>query len=241
MFKDIPKFVINLDRKPDRLEMFDKEMKWIGWEYERFSAVDTNSYIGCALSFVRLAEISIERNYDYVIIFEDDIFFMPYMRDNIDLLEDEIFSKYTDWDIFHFGPSLHRPLSRYKDSENLLDLTTLPPKEDKHKGIYGTSGFILSRKSLEYFLYWDQNKYTDNSHRHKPIDVYLDVAIYPILQSITYKLPIVVQRNYYSDINKTFDKNHYIMTYNWNGYCPDKLPAKYLDQEYCIDMKRYEN
>ena len=49
MFKEIPKFVINLDRKQDRLELFDKEMKYIGWEYERFPAIDTNSYIGCAL------------------------------------------------------------------------------------------------------------------------------------------------------------------------------------------------
>ena len=240
MFKDIPKFVINLDRKKDRLELFDKEMKYIGWEYERFSAVDTNSYIGCAMSFMKLCEMATKNNYEHIIIFEDDVFFMPYAKEAIAELETEIFTKTTNWELFHFGPTIHRPLAAY--NENLLDLTNLPPKDPaKHTSIFGTSGFILSKKTFDYFLEWNTNKYTDNSHMHKAIDHYLDIAVYPNVQSYTYKLPIVVQRNYYSDINKTFDKNHYTMTYNWNVYCPDKLPIKYMDQDYCTSIKENEN
>jgi GR25 family glycosyltransferase involved in LPS biosynthesis len=240
MFKEIPKFVINLDRKQDRLELFDKEMKYIGWEYERFPAIDTNSYIGCALSFMKICEIAKERNYNEIIVLEDDIFFMPYSKKNLKELEEEIFEKTTNWEIFHFGPTIHRPLSKYND--NLLDLTNLPPKDpNRHTSIFGTSGFILREKSYDYFLNWNTNKYTDNSHLHKSIDSFLDLAAYPVLQSFTYKFPVVVQRNYYSDINKTVDKNHYLMTYNWNVYCPDKLPNSHLDQDYCTKLKENEN
>jgi GR25 family glycosyltransferase involved in LPS biosynthesis len=45
-FADIPKFVINLDRRPDRLESITKEMEYIGWDFERFAGIDTNSYMG---------------------------------------------------------------------------------------------------------------------------------------------------------------------------------------------------
>lgn len=238
MFKDIPKFVINLDRKKDRLDLFDKEMEYIGWEYERFSAIDTNSYVGCGLSFINLCELAIERNYEHIMIFEDDIYFMPYAKDVIPELETEIFEKITDWKIFHFGPTLHRPVNHSKKSKNLLDLTNLPIKKNNHTEIYGTSGFVFKKEIFEPIIKWNTNKYIENSHMHKPIDVYINKVLYPIFQSYTYKLPVVVQRNYYSDINKTFDKNHYLMTYNWNIYCPDKLPFKYLDQDYCTSLKK---
>ena len=51
------------------------------------------------------------------------------------------------------------------------------------------------------------------------------------------KLPLVVQKNDYSDINKTTDSNHYVMTYNWNVYFPDKLENIYLDYNNCIQIR----
>jgi GR25 family glycosyltransferase involved in LPS biosynthesis len=82
-FSKIKKFVINLDRREDRLDHFKKEMEWIGWDYERFPAIDTNSYIGCALSHKRLSEICLESDDEYFMFLEDDIFFMPYAKEQI--------------------------------------------------------------------------------------------------------------------------------------------------------------
>jgi len=44
-FNSIPKFVVNLDRRPDRLEHITNEMKYIGWDWERFPAIDLKEII----------------------------------------------------------------------------------------------------------------------------------------------------------------------------------------------------
>ena len=238
--KDIPKFVINLDRRQDRLVDFDREMRYVGWNYERFSAVDTNSYIGCAQSHQQLARIILDRQYSYAIVMEDDICFMPYAQSLIDKLDNILFKNDISWDIIHFAPSIHRPLNRLNDY--LLDLTHLPPKdESKHRGIYGTSGFILTSKACEYIVEWDTDKFLFNSHRQIPIDQYLDTIVYPNIASACPNLPIFVQRDSLSDINHTYDHNHYLMTYNWNEYCPSKLPEQMLSAAYCESLKRYEH
>jgi GR25 family glycosyltransferase involved in LPS biosynthesis len=233
-FKEIPKFVINLDRRPDRLESVKEEFSYIGWDFERFSAVDTNSYEGCAYSHQKIAQIILERGYDYAMVFEDDIFFMPYAKKLIPLIEQELSE--NEWEFFHFAPSIHRPLNKF--SENLVDLTNLPPKDpDRHRGIFGTSGFILTKKSAEYVTKWNTNDIIENTHMQVPIDEFLDRGVYPNMQSFSAKLPLVVQKSGYSDINKTMDSNHYIMTYNWNVYFPDKLESVYLDHGRCVEIR----
>lgn len=229
-FQEIPKFVINLDRRTDRLEHIKSEFNHMGWTFERFPAVDTNSYEGCALSHVEISKIILEKGLDYAMVFEDDIFFMPYTKELIGSIENEL--EGIDFSLFHFAPSIHRPLSKL--SENLIDMTNLPPKDpNKHRGIFGTSGFLLTQSSCEFIINWDTNKYIENSHRQMPIDEYMDRCLYPNLKSCTFKYPLITQKDDFSDINKTFDKNHYLMTYNWNAYMPFGLEQKYYDFDFC--------
>ena len=233
-FDDIPKFLINLDRREDRLKSVSEEFQYMGWTFERFSAVDTNSYEGCAYSHQKIAKLILERGYEYAMVFEDDIFFMPYVKKLIPLIEQELNN--VDWSFFHFAPSIHRPLSKY--SNNLLDLTTLPPKDpNRHRGIFGTSGFILTKEACKIIAEWDTNVIIENSHKQIPIDEFLDRALYPKLQSFSATLPLVVQKYDFSDINKTMDSNHYVMTYNWNVYCPDKLDNRFLEYNKCLEMR----
>jgi GR25 family glycosyltransferase involved in LPS biosynthesis len=233
-FNEIPKFVINLERRPDRLESVKKEFDYMGWSFERFNAVDTNSYEGCAYSHQEVAKIILERGYDYAMVFEDDIFFMPYAKKLIPMIEEELSN--NDWSFFHFAPSIHRPLNKF--SENLVDLTTLPPKDpSKHRGIFGMSGFILTKKACEYIVKWNTNEIIENSHIQVSIDEFLDRAVYPNMQSFSAKLPLIVQKMGYSDINKTIDSNHYLMTYNWNVYFPDKLGNEYLNYDKCLELR----
>ena len=81
------------------------------------------------------------------------------------------------------------------------------------------------------------NNVIENAHKQIPIDDYFDRALYPRLQSFSSTLPLVTQKYDFSDINKTMDSNHYLMTYNWNVYCPDKLENKYLEYNKCVEMK----
>lgn len=233
-FNEIPKFVINLKRRSDRLESVTEEFNYMGWNFERFDAIDTNSYEGCAYSHQQIAKIILERGYDYAMVFEDDIFFMPYAKELIPKIEEEL--NKNEWYFFHLAPSIHRPLNKF--SENLVNLTKLPPKDpNRHRGIFGTSGFILTKKSCEYIVEWNTNKIIENSQKQIPIDEFLDRAVYPNMQSFCAKLPLIVQKKDYSDINKTMDSNFYVMTYNWNVYFPDKISNEYMDYERCLKIR----
>ena len=81
-FNEIPKFVINLERRSDRLDLVTKEFEYMGWEFERFNAIDTNSYLGCAYSHQQIAQIILDREYEFAMVFEDDIFFYALYKKN---------------------------------------------------------------------------------------------------------------------------------------------------------------
>lgn len=68
-------FYINLDHRKDRNEAMIKELKKIGIESpNRFPAIKTqNGAVGCSLSHLRCIQEAIEKDWDYVCIFEDDI------------------------------------------------------------------------------------------------------------------------------------------------------------------------
>ena len=234
-FNKIPKIVLNLKRRQDRLEKFKIEMDYIGWDFEVFESIDTGSYEGCAFSHQKIAKDFLEKDLDYLLVMEDDLFFMPYAKKVIQECEDEL--NKIQWDFFHFGPSIHRPLSKYNDK--LVDLNNLPPKDEiKHRGIFGTTAFIITKKSAEIIVNWDTNKYIENKHKQVPIDEYFDKVLYKKVRSFCPYLLLTTQQNDFSDINKTFDNNHYLLTYNWNVYLPDKLPTLMFDFEYCKNIRK---
>jgi hypothetical protein len=229
-FKSIKKIVINLKRREDRLLKFREEMAYMDWDYEIFEAIDTNSYEGCALSHQKIAQDFLKSEDEYLLVMEDDIFFLPHAKKVLQEVENEL--NKVSWDFFHFGPSIHRPLKKYNDI--LVDLNNLPPKdEQKHRGIYGTTAFVITKQSAEIIANWDTSKYYHNTHRQIPIDQYFDIVLYKMSRAFCPYLTITTQRDFFSDINQTFDLNHYRLTYNWNVYLPDKLPSQYLDFEYC--------
>ena len=98
----IRKIVINLKRRPNRLQNFHREMEYIGWDYEIFEAIDKGSYIGCALSHQKIIEDFLKTDDEYLMVMEDDCFFMPYAKNQIEKSLDELNG--VEWDFFHLGP-----------------------------------------------------------------------------------------------------------------------------------------
>jgi hypothetical protein len=78
--RKVKKIVINLERRPDRLKLFKDEMDFIGWEYDIFKAIDYGSYLGCAYSHLKILEDFLATDEKYIMIFEDDCYFMPYVK-----------------------------------------------------------------------------------------------------------------------------------------------------------------
>jgi GR25 family glycosyltransferase involved in LPS biosynthesis len=228
--KSIPKYVINLDGRKDRLEHIQSEYEYLGWEFIRYSAVNTGSYEGCALSHIAIAEEAYNNGHEYVWVTEDDVFFMPYFKELLSNCLNDLSSK--EWDLFHFAPSIHRPM--YYDSGYLVDLSCeKPPKEEKHRGIYGTSGFIYKTKMFSEFKKWHGCKKWPNPATQKPFDVFFDEYIYENNQCYCPHYPLVTQIADYSTINRGVWNNHYIITYNWKAYIDKTLPQKYLDINEC--------
>ena len=65
---------INLDKRTDRKEHMEELLK--DYDYERISAIeDEKGYIGCVKSHIYCLELAKERDYDEVIILEDDFIF----------------------------------------------------------------------------------------------------------------------------------------------------------------------
>jgi GR25 family glycosyltransferase involved in LPS biosynthesis len=106
-------FVVNLDRRPDRMELFLKNE--FPFDVERVSAIEhPNGGEGCRLSHFKIMEQ--QKEFPFV-IFEDDCQFVEPWS----LVETAIAQLPSDWDALWLGGTLDGPLNRY--SQNLFTLT----------------------------------------------------------------------------------------------------------------------
>jgi len=73
--------VINLDRRTDRMETLDAQLKELGIEYERFSAVDAVAEGIDPIQACRQSHIQVlEQSEGLTLILEDDALFMENFR-----------------------------------------------------------------------------------------------------------------------------------------------------------------
>ena len=227
----IPKFVVNLERRPDRLEHIQKEMDYMGWDYELFKAVDLNNHGGCTLSHTEIIKIAKERGYDSVMVIEDDCTFLPYSKDLVNKIDTE--SGDFEFGVINLAPTLNRKVNRSEENPLFLDITNLPPKLEHERGVFATN-MIIYHSSI----------YDDVLELEKPeklgyyaIDDYIYQFILPIKQSYSPILPIAPQMSSWSDVSQGQYNNFYTQTYNWNLYSPCKIPSEYLHGTLTNDLK----
>ena len=73
----IPILYINLKSRTDRNKEIINELNKYNLKGERVEAInEDDGYIGCALSHIKCLDLAIERNYEEVIILEDDFIFL---------------------------------------------------------------------------------------------------------------------------------------------------------------------
>ena len=222
----IPKFVVNLERRPDRLEYIQKEMDYMGWEYELFKAVDLNSHRGCTLSHTEIIKIAKERGYDSVMVIEDDCSFLPYSKNLINKIDTE--SGDFKFGIINLAPTLNRKVNRSEENQLFLDITNLPPKLEHERGVFATNMIIYHSSVYDDFLELEKPEKLG----YYAIDDYIYQFILPIKQSYSPILPIAPQMSSWSDVSQGQYNNFYTQTYNWNLYSPYKIPNEFLDYKY---------
>ena len=142
-FSEIPKFVVNLETRPDNLELIKKEMGYIGWDFEKFNAVNRNSYMGCTLSHLEIIKIAKERGYDRVMVIEDDCVFMPYAKSFLEDIEKQI--EGIEFGVFNITPTLNRKVNVSNKYDLLLDITNIPPKEEHLAETFATNILIYDK------------------------------------------------------------------------------------------------
>jgi len=228
-FQELPKFVINLESRPDRLEDIKFELEYVGWDFELFNAINRNSYMGCTLSHLEILKISEERGYRRVMIIEDDCQFMPYCKSLIQDLESQISD--IDFGVMNLAPTLNRPVNISSKYNLLLDITNLPPKpNDRLTEIFATNILIYDLKVLDAVRAIKDYAFQSGDYV-LPIDEHLVKNVYPKFQSYTPILPIAPQKNSYSDVSHGMYNNFYTQTYNWNQYSPVKIHHNFLNQD----------
>jgi hypothetical protein len=234
-FNEIPKFVINLERRPDRLEKVKKEMEYIGWDFELFKAIDTNSYMGISLSTLEILKIAKERNYPRVMIIEDDIGFMPYAKDFLSKLENAC--EGLEFGVLNLAPTLNRYINRSETNELLLDMTNLPQKAEHLRDIYAANMIIYD--SSIYDKMEGIRDYTFQSGDFfYALDDYTFQFIVQKYQSYCPILPVAPQGKDVSNISEGEYNNFYLQTYNWNVFSPIKIPSEFLDQYRNAEMRK---
>ena len=223
IFTDAPKFVVNLERRKDRLESIKKEMDYIGWQYEYFQAVDTNSHVGCTKSHLEIIKLAKERNYEKVLVVEDDCTIMPYAKSFIEQCEKN--SDGIEFAIINLAPTLNRPVNVSQKFPWFLDITNLPPKEEHHRGIFATNMIMYHESIYDKVL-----EIEDPSNlNYYAIDDFIYQFITSHNQSYTPIVPIGPQISDWSDVSHGQYNNFYTQTYNWNHYSSVKIPSEYLD------------
>lgn len=104
-------FVINLDRRTDRMATIDAHLQSYGLKYERFSAIETpgQGIVGCGLSHMAVLRLAKKRGYKNVLILEDDFEFLV-TKTELENYLDGLFthSPPIEFDVCMLSYNLHR-------------------------------------------------------------------------------------------------------------------------------------
>ena len=206
LLNKIPVIYINLDSRQDRKEHVVKELKKIEVnEPERFKAIKLdNGALGCSMSHLKCLEIAKQREYNSVLICEDDIEFL-----NPELFLTQL-NKFLDsqirWDVVLIAGNNMLP---YKSINDMCIQTY---------NCQTTTGYIVQKhyydKLIKNYKEGIQNLIKNPENNEYKIDKYW----FKLQRDDNWFLitPLsVVQREDYSDIEKkTTNFKKYMLDYN---------------------------
>lgn len=176
-------YCINLDKRPDRWELAQKEFDKLGIKVERFSAIENNfGHHGCRDSHIGVIKLAKERNQKNILVFEDDIKMLDTNHEYYEKIINHI--KDIDWHILYFSAIIAEEMDSYNE-----DLLIAKKLLGLHMVAYNQS--IYDKVLKDYQL-----------RRIRIIDVYFKEHILPLGKSYLTKLLCSTQRDDYSDISQ---------------------------------------
>ncbi|MBS0238117.1 MAG: glycosyltransferase family 25 protein [Proteobacteria bacterium] len=157
---DIPIFLINLDRSPDRLAFMTSQANSIGFNFERLKGVEgcavpewlandfegattiTAGQIGCYASHLVAAKTIVDRNLPYAVILEDDATLSP---DFLECAANAPKAINGPWDYIHLSAKPKRSVISVAPVKNrlLVRFTYLP---------FNLAAYVLSNSGARKML-----------------------------------------------------------------------------------------
>jgi len=175
-------FVINLNYDIKRMENFiDTAVKYNFYEnLERFPGIESKiGAFGCAQSLKNVLRISRERNYNNIIVFQDDAFFL-YKKDYVNNILNKILLN-DKYDILLLGIN---PMDKCKNKNTNFEIGTIYKPLD----YYGCFSVIYKKNALKVFdkIPDDLNKFEKNDRddvvlARSSFNIY---SVYPALTSV---------------------------------------------------------
>ncbi len=185
MLEDIAVLYINLDKRKDRKEHIENELKEFK-NVERIKAVDTSDtsgYFGCVLSHIKALERAKEKDYDEVMICEDD--FQWINKDKF------VYPPTTDFDVCMVSGKINK--------KEMIDWNYNRVRDGRH-----TDCYIIKKHFYDTLI--DEFKTSHEKLKQKlTLQNYIDVHWVQLQKKskfITPSLKIGGQLEGYSDIQK---------------------------------------
>ena len=177
--------VINLDKRTDRMEEFDRQAKEIGLEYIRYSAVEAipqelRPTDACRLSHLQVLQDAVNDGVQRLFVFEDDAQFVPDFDRQLNLFLSKIHPK---WDMLYLGAWIHKSEPVADGVVRLLDS-------------YSAHAYGINTEFMELAL-------SCVKHRNQPVDIALSM-LHPRINAYCAKPALVGQSPGYSDIEKEY-------------------------------------
>ena len=103
-------FYINLDKRDDRRKEIEGELENMGWSGERFSGIyhpPPKGILGCTKSHLNVLLLAMQRNYENVLILEDDLLFLK-GKEEVNNMIRELFAKKPTFDVCFLAYNLKK-------------------------------------------------------------------------------------------------------------------------------------
>jgi radical SAM superfamily enzyme YgiQ (UPF0313 family) len=162
-------YYINLNRRKDRRDSFEKQCSQVNLPVERFEAIEVTieevdkdarrvKFYGkdneralkysCALSHYEIIRIAKQKGFKNVLIFEDDCIFSSDFSIIISQLVEELKTIDNKWNMFYLGG-------------NIIERGWIPEQITQHlyrvPGLYGTHAYAINSNCYDYLLSKDKD------------------------------------------------------------------------------------
>ena len=186
-------YYINLEERKDRNKLIKNELSKIGIKSpNRFNAIkNKEGAVGCTMSHIEVLKKAKNKNWDYVVVFEDDVLFLNPTR-TINKLN-KIFNSDIKWDVIILGGNNYKPYE-------ILDEDCI-----KVSNCQTTTSYIVKKHYYDTMI----NNFESGLQKLKETKIQEKYAVDQYWKELQKKdtfiliTPIeVIQREGYSDIGK---------------------------------------